>query len=350
MSRYLYFLIIIMNISALTRTDTLRYLDTVSSSIVVKSDIVYGKSVGLKGDTQKLMMDLYVPSCNGVVIKHPLIIFIHGGGFKSNDKVGKMSTTWLTGFAKQGYVCASINYRLGIASPENETFKFEALYRGVQDAKAAVRFFYKNASVYGVDTSQIFVMGTSAGSMIAIHMAYMEPADVPSYIDTVKWGSLEGNSGNQGYSSKVHGVINCWGAIGDLKWIKKGCPPILNIHGTDDKSVPYNYSETHKPLPYGSLSIYNRANQVGVKTAMRTFYNTGHTLDNNTAKLDSAFNEMTTWLAAIIKLASKSKSRDQGLYESRNINSDPCSLLINTSFDFISSRERLYQSYSFTHN
>ena len=53
--------------------------------------------------------------------------------------------------------------------------------------------------MYGVDTSQIFVTGSSAGSKTALHMAYLDQSEVPSFINTSQLGTLEGNSGNPGF-------------------------------------------------------------------------------------------------------------------------------------------------------
>ena len=52
-------------------------------------------------------------------------------------------------------------------------------------------------------------------------------------------GGLEGNSGNDGYDSHFHGVINLCGAVGDYNWIVAGDIPIVNIHGDEDTVVPY---------------------------------------------------------------------------------------------------------------
>jgi len=276
-----------------------RYRDTLFASYQIESNIPYGKSLDGKGTMQELLLDVYSPPLTDTVSQRPLILFIHGGGFVSNDKVGAMSTSWLSKFARSGYVCASINYRLGLAPSKSDTAYVEALVRAVQDGKAAVRFFRAHASTYRIDSSQIFVMGTSAGSMTAIHMACLNDDAVPAYVKATL-GSIEGTSGNPGYSSRVQGVINCWGAIGNLNWIKPGGVPIYNVHGTEDKSVPYDSSFSRHGLQYGSYCIYERARQVGIPTGWRPFYGAGHTLDNNRQKLDSAFTDFSGWLYTIL--------------------------------------------------
>jgi acetyl esterase/lipase len=104
--------------------------------------------------------------------KRPLVIFINGGSFRNGTKAGGFGGRICRGFAKCGYVASSITYRLGVANGLKDTAHVEALYRAVQDGKAAVRFFRKNADLYGIDTSQIFVMGSSSDSMTALLMAY----------------------------------------------------------------------------------------------------------------------------------------------------------------------------------
>lgn len=78
------------------------------------------------------------------------MIFIHGGGFQNNSKTGGYSAIVCQGFAKRGYVSATIDYRLGVEKSgtdssgkpaKTNTDYWEALYRAQQDGKAAVRFF-----------------------------------------------------------------------------------------------------------------------------------------------------------------------------------------------------------------
>ena len=70
--------------------------------------------------------------------RRPLVIFIHGGGFKGGDKVSNFGTLVCGGLARRGYVVASINYRVTSSIPDDQAH-FEAMLRALQDAKAAVR-------------------------------------------------------------------------------------------------------------------------------------------------------------------------------------------------------------------
>jgi carboxylesterase type B len=163
-----------------------RFKNEVYMSIDSLKNIQYGESKNINNESEKLFLDIYSPT-NDTLRKRPLVIFVHGGGFVNGDKGTGYPLLFCTGLAKRGYVSSSINYRLGIEKPKNDTSYFEAMYRGVQDAKAAVRFFRKNAEKYGIDTSKIYIMGGSAGSKVAMHLAYLDQNEVPNYINTSKW-------------------------------------------------------------------------------------------------------------------------------------------------------------------
>lgn len=117
-----------------------RYKDIVFNDITIDKDLSYnpGTSEDLKNS---YLFDLYQPQ-NDDVRARPLIIWMHGGGFKFGSKTAKGVKLWSKTFAQRGYVCASINYRL---SKEHPLRHFEdlmrATYYGTQDAILAVAYF-----------------------------------------------------------------------------------------------------------------------------------------------------------------------------------------------------------------
>lgn len=273
-----------------------RFHDKVFSQVDSVLAIQYGSAINIKGDTERLVLNLCKPAGNDTLQKRPLLIFIHGGGFQNGSRSGGYGSRLCNWFAQMGYVVASIDYRLGIANKKSNADYADALYRAQQDGKAAVRFFRRYASEYGIDTSQIFITGSSAGAKTCLAMAYMRKEDVPATVDTTQWGSLEGNSGNPGYSSRVSGVMNAWGAMIDYRWIRSGDVPLFNVAGTADKTVPYDSSYDYHSFKYGPYILYQHCLQIGVATGWRPFYGAGHTLNNNVEKHDSAFTEMSAWL------------------------------------------------------
>lgn len=89
--------------------------------------------------------------------KLPVIIYIHGGGFCSGDKVSSVATMPQV-FTSQGFVFVSIDYRLSPAAhfPSH-----------VQDVASAVAWVHNSIGKYGGDAKQIFLLGHSAGGQLA---------------------------------------------------------------------------------------------------------------------------------------------------------------------------------------
>ena len=119
--------------------------DTGDSSL---SDIAYATA----SKTQTL--DLLLPQGDG---PFPLVILIHGGGFKFGDKqmdiVQKMFA-----LTDAGYAVATVNYRLSGEA---------AFPAAVADVKAAVRFLRANAAEYRLDAARFAIWGESAGAYLA---------------------------------------------------------------------------------------------------------------------------------------------------------------------------------------
>ena len=144
-----------------------------------------------KSATQHL--DIYMPKG---VVKPPLIVWTHGGGFViGDDDFMKFdeSAKLLELFIKNGIAVASVNYRLAQ----------EALFpaAGV-DTKSAIRFLRANASKYGYDPKKFATGGDSAGSYLALMAAIT--ADQPSPFD-------DPTDPNRGVSAKVSAVIDLYG-------------------------------------------------------------------------------------------------------------------------------------------
>lgn len=93
----------------------------------------------------------------------PLVVFIHGGGWRIGDKQnGAAGQEKATFFNAQGYAYASVNYRLSpnVRHPAH-----------VEDVAAALAWLYDNAAAQGFDRNRIFIMGHSAGAHLAALVA-----------------------------------------------------------------------------------------------------------------------------------------------------------------------------------
>lgn len=263
-----------------------RFDTEVFSSVQTTTGIQYGSNNVAGGGPIALTMDIYEPSGDTMSVR-PLIVWAHGGSFIGGTKEDADVVSLSQHFAKRGYVCVSINYRTGFAvfPPDGAEAKM-AVFRAVQDMKAAVRYFRKDAvttNTYHIDPSLIFAGGSSAGAFTALHMAYLDqPSELPAEIDTNLLGGMEGNSGNPGYSSEVNAIINLCGAIGDKTWIHAGDEPVVSMHGTNDQTVPYATDTIIflgiVPIMQvdGSYSLSAYANSIGLMNDMYTYFGQGH--------------------------------------------------------------------------
>ncbi len=161
-----------------------RYLNFIFSETQSTTDILYGENINYQGAYEALYMDVYEPAGDPVA-NRPLVIMCHGGYFLTGDKAAADMLPLCTDLARMGYVVASINYRVGIPfGAELELPYGQALLRSIQDVRAAIRWFRKNAdtegNTYRINPEQIFVGGTSAGSYSKKHLS-ANPSSSHSY-------------------------------------------------------------------------------------------------------------------------------------------------------------------------
>ncbi len=295
---------------AFTEYETKRFRDSICQ-VEVKQDVGYGSSKGywcsypmndskyLKmltktiGKTASkrnldLTMDLYLPE-KDTLKRHPLIVFMHGGAFYFGDKGASTMSTWCRNFAEEGYVTASINYRLGFQF--NKASIQRCGYMAIQDAHAALRYLVAHAKEYGIDTNAIFVAGTSAGAITALNVALLTNATRPAFVEEQnidqKLGKLE-ESGNKLHNTfHIKGIANMWGALYDLSVLKNKRIPIISFHGTEDFIVPYdegypfsmlksNLDEKLFDKMYGSKAIHEKMKALHIHNKLYPLEGVGH--------------------------------------------------------------------------
>jgi dienelactone hydrolase len=300
-----------------------RYLSQVFTK-VDRQQIAYGKNytvllVPTTGRTksQPLAADVYRPN-GDTETKRPLIIYLHTGNFLPYPQNSGASGTirdstvvdFCTKFAKMGYVVASADYRTGwnpiAATPEGRVSTLiNAAYRGVHDARAAIRFFKANAATFGVDTTKIMLFGQGTGGYVSLAAASLDKYteiltttagankfigsnSVPYVIEKVPFpnpagvlyinSDVEGknfgfvppnadgtpNAGppptgdtlnfpnNPTRTSSFAMAVNMGGALGDISWIDANTPPIVCIQAPYDPFAPYDDAVLSVPIPGGS--------------------------------------------------------------------------------------------------
>jgi dipeptidyl aminopeptidase/acylaminoacyl peptidase len=222
--------------------------------------------------------------------KRPLIIGVHGGGFLDwcifQPCYLKYSEFLTEHFTPQGFATASVQYRLtpplDLQPPriKDSTLR-ETHYKAVQDVREAIKYIFANADKLGVDTENVFLVGTSAGAITVLHAAYLDNEEVSKDL-LDKHGRLEKRE-------KIKGVISLSGAIYDPAFLDGGDKvPLMIVHGTEDFIVPadkgFYLGMKHLTPVYGGRAIYEEAKKRGIP-AQGFFYDFGHSYPGNYRKI-----------------------------------------------------------------
>jgi acetyl esterase/lipase len=182
--------------------------------------------------------------------KAPVLLQVHGGAWSLGDK--HMGGGTLGHFARQGWVCVSVNYRLGPAA------RWPAM---IIDVKRAIAWTREHIAQYGGDPAFIAITGQSAGAHLAA-LAALSPND-PAYqpgfeeADTSiaaaatlygiydlssdvngLWKLLEDVVFDTTYATDTHG----WQQASPILRITPDAPPFLVVHGSTDAIVPVEQS------------------------------------------------------------------------------------------------------------
>jgi poly(3-hydroxybutyrate) depolymerase len=315
---------IIAAMAVLTNVQAQRYKDKIFTNVSIDS-VVYGNANTFSNAPQDLKMNIYQP-VNDTATNRPLLVFAHGGSFVGGSRYAGDVVYLCNEFAKRGYVCVSIQYRLGVDINEILLDQTQAgpqfanaVWRGTLDGRGAIRYLRANADTLRISRGQVYLGGVSAGGVLGLHEAFLDlPSEVgaanPKF-DTVSIGGIEGTSGTPGQSWRVKGVINLCGAIGDINWMSNNKNvSIFSVHGTNDATVPYktdyfSYNSLRIGILSGSFVIDSMAKVLGMKSVFYTFKDAPHvpfspgvgTSESSTAYMDTTEGLLRDFLIDDIK-------------------------------------------------
>lgn len=316
MNKLLLFFFLLSSTFSFAQNCNETYITDIYDSVTVET-VKFGSSLNDQGVMQDLFMDIYIGDGN-TEIDRPLMVLAFGGAFIAGERTSSDMVYFATEFAKKGYICASIDYRITNAfSLLAEENLVKTVVNAVHDGKAAIRYFRQDAATvndYKIDTAAVFIGGTSAGGILAAHLAYLDdynklPENWKGYVNDLPNG-LEGASGNPGYCSVPNGVFAFAGAIADTSWFENNDVPIYSTHSTQDQTVAY---ESGRPLNglapitlYGGFAMHNRMTNLGVHTVFDSYIGDEHPPFNGTdpaengRRLKDIEDHLTTFLNNII--------------------------------------------------
>jgi acetyl esterase len=128
------------------------------------------------GPDERNILDLWkAKPSRGPDVATPVVIFFHGGGFRSGDK-SSVPARLLARCLEAGISVASANYRL------SHTAAFPA---PMLDGARAIQYLRANAIELGIDPAKIAASGSSAGGGIALWVAFHDDLADPDSPDPV---------------------------------------------------------------------------------------------------------------------------------------------------------------------
>ena len=206
-----------------------RYKASLPSPIVRTLNIPYGKSVDDKGRLQIHTLDIAQLDDDPLQAR-PVIVLIHGGGFRSGNKVHMADFANL--YAQYGYVTVSINYRLATKafnmSPADTNF-VAAVEDTKEDAFGAIRWLRANAAQWRIDKGRIGVLGYSAGATTALSVNFDQQTQ------------RQENDAALDQSTAISTIVELVG-LTDPALINPTGKPVLMIHGVNDPGVKFHYA------------------------------------------------------------------------------------------------------------
>jgi BD-FAE protein/type IX secretion system substrate protein len=282
-------LIVLLLNTPLTKAQ--RYVSEVFTEIDITENVEYGVNASVlyimqnqQAVPEHLTMDIYEPANDNQPIR-PVVIIFHDGHFyppqfnggcvgsKKDADVVELATR----LAKMGYVACAIDYRLGWepANPDQTVRVFtliNAIYRGVQDSRTAVKFLKKSAAdlgnPYGIDTDRIAMWGFGTGAAVTYASATLNSVEdtwIPKFetpvgpmiVDSIN-GDLnadivgivpggypppfsEGDTlcypNHAGYDASFQLSVQMGGACGDTSWVTPNDVPMISTHVITDPTA-----------------------------------------------------------------------------------------------------------------
>ncbi len=138
---------------------------TTAASAVEPVAVQYGKD-------PKQSLNVYLPAAEAKT-PVPVVIWVHGGGWRNGDKDNRGGVNLCQTWAKAGFVVVGLDYRLtpAVVHPAH-----------VEDVAAGIAWVNNNIARHGGDPKRVFLLGHSAGAhlvaLVATAAKYLKAHDL----------------------------------------------------------------------------------------------------------------------------------------------------------------------------
>jgi acetyl esterase/lipase len=249
----------------------------------------------LTADGWESELDLYLP--RSPIGPTPTVIYFHGGFWVRGSRTA--SSLNVIPYLEMGWAVVNVSYRLGSAS---------LAPAAVEDALCALRWVIRNAGEYDLDPGRIVATGHSAGGHLALSTAMIPPSagldarcagDEPlSVAGVINWYGPTDVPDLLDGPNRQNLVVEWFGSRPDrfelaewlspITYVRAALPPILTIHGTEDRAVPYDHA----------ARLHRALDDVGSPNRLHTVEGGGHGGFSG-AELDAIFQHIRNFLEEV---------------------------------------------------
>ncbi|MBC8002391.1 MAG: alpha/beta hydrolase, partial [Opitutaceae bacterium] len=225
-----------------------------------------------------LKLDLYLPE--KPVGKLPIIVWIHGGSWKSGSK----DFCPIAFMAQKGLAIVSLNYRLSTVA---------AYPAQLHDCKGTLRWLRAHAAEYQLDPDRIGIFGASAGGHLAALLAttgdakdlegdvggnlefssrveavcaFYPPTDLNKLVTNPKWRKSPDSDVGRLLGGPIEENLDKAATANPINYITPKTAPIFLLHGDQDTLVPISQSEI----------LYQALQKAGVESEFAIVKGKGH--------------------------------------------------------------------------
>jgi acetyl esterase/lipase len=213
--------------------------DAAAPAAIAPVTITYGKGLTQTGEAD-LLLDLLQPPERTAGLR-PVLVAIHGGSFRTGSRTDRNLAAMGQGLAAGGYAVVSMGYRLAPDNPvlsptyavladallesgvmgQRQRAFIEAMLVASEDLLTLLRWIDAHGAAHGLDRARVVLLGSSAGAVTALQVAYGAPGRIAGELPV-----------------RIIGVVDLWGALPGARGMPRGGPPLLIVHGDQDPTVP----------------------------------------------------------------------------------------------------------------
>jgi acetyl esterase/lipase len=185
-----------------------------------------------------LDLHLFLPDSAQFPGKRPVYVYFHGGSWSEGKPDWGFSSC--ESYSKKGWIGVSVEYR---TASRHNTLPFES----VMDARSVIRWLRKNADLYNIDPSKIVATGNSAGGHLVLTTALADKWNEKTDDLTISPTPNILLVNSAAYDLTIENTKWITKKLKNKEWVKeispnhlvkKGMPPLLVAHGTNDKNCP----------------------------------------------------------------------------------------------------------------